>query len=237
MPDELSHPELRTAVTGAVATLFAHGVMSRTGHGDLSARAPDDQLILTEPGRLRGLTPGQLAVVSLDGTVREGHIDALKAEIAELHARIYRLRPDIGCIIHTHSAHVLAFALAGRPLPCNYEAMRFSQPSPVPVVPWERRGTPAWIETILACLEEHPGTNAVLQGNHGVLVFGPGTAEAVTTATVLEEAAEAEIHADPLGGARPLVLDPGGAAASASGTASASPVASAPGAADGAVDP
>src|ERR1700685_148712 len=88
----LSYLDVREAVAGAAATLFAHGVMSRTGHGDLSARAPEDHLILTIPGRLRGLTPQELAMVSLDGEVVEGGLDSLKMEIAALHARLYRLR-------------------------------------------------------------------------------------------------------------------------------------------------
>ena len=208
MATGLSHLDVREAVTDASATLFAHGVMSRTGHGDLSARAPGNHMMLTIPGRLRGLTPDGLAMVSLDGdVVVEGELDSLKMEIARLHAQIYRLRPDIGCIIHTHSANVLAFALANRPLPCNYEAMRFGQPTEVPVIGWRRRGTPEWIDTIVAGIDEHQGTNAVLQGNHGVLVFGPTPAQAVTLSTVLEEAAEAELRADRLGGAVPLQLD------------------------------
>lgn len=202
----LSHMDVREAVTDAAATLFANRVMSRTGHGDLSARAPGDHLMLTVPGRLRGLTPQELALVSLGGEVVEGELDPLKMEIAELHARIYRLRPDVGCIIHTHSANVLAFALANRPLPCNYEAMRFGQPTEVPVIGWRRRGTPEWIDSIVAGVRDHPGTNAVLQGNHGVLVFGPTPVQAVTLSTVLEEAAEAELRADRLGGAVPLPL-------------------------------
>jgi L-ribulose-5-phosphate 4-epimerase len=206
MGNGLSYLDVREAVAGAAATLFAHGVMSRTGHGDLSARAPEDHLILTIPGRLRGLTPQELAMVSLDGEVVEGELDSLKMEIAELHARLYRLRPDIGCIIHTHSAYVLAFALANRPLPCNYEAMRFGQPAEVPVIPWRRRGTPEWIDTIVAGVQEHEGTNAVILGNHGSLVFGSTPAQTVTLSTVLEEAAEGEIHADRLGGAKPLQL-------------------------------
>jgi L-fuculose-phosphate aldolase len=84
--------------------------------------------------------------------------------------------------------------------------MRFGQATEVPVIPWRRRGTPEWIDSIVTGVEQHPGTNAVLLGNHGVLVFGPAPAETVTRATVLEEAAEAEIHAEPLGGATPLVL-------------------------------
>ena len=101
---------------------------------------------------------------------------------------------------------MLAFALANRPLPCNYEAMRFGQPTEIPVIPWRRRGTPEWIHSIVAGVEQHPGTNAVILGNHGVLVFGPTPAETVTLATVLEAPAEAEIHAEPLGGASPLAL-------------------------------
>jgi L-ribulose-5-phosphate 4-epimerase len=203
----LSHMDVREAVTDVAATLFAHGVMSRTGHGDLSARTPDDHMMLTIPGRLRGLTTDGLAMVSLDGEVVEGELDSLKVEIARLHAQIYLLRPDIGCIIHTHSANVLAFALANRPLPCNYEAMRFGQPTEVPVIGWQRRGTPEWIDTIVDGVRRHEGTNAVLQGNHGVLVFGTTPLQALTLSTVLEEAAEAEIRADRLGGAVPLQLD------------------------------
>ena len=202
----LSQLDVRETVADAAASLFTNDVMSRTGHGDLSARAAGDQMILTIPGRLRGLTPQALALVRLSGEVVEGKLDPLKLEIAALHAAIYQLRPDIGAVIHTHSPHVLAFAMANRSLPCNYEAMRFSQPGEVPVIGWERRGTPEWITSIIAGIAAHPGTNAVLQGNHGVLVFGKTMTDAVTLSTVLEEAAQAELLSDRLGGAQPLIL-------------------------------
>ena len=48
---------------------------------------------------------------------------------------------------------------------------------------------------------EHPDTQAVLLGNHGVLVLGTGPRQAASLLTVLEEAAEAELAAGELGGA------------------------------------
>ena len=145
----LSHMDVREAVADAATTLFAHGVMSRTGRGDLSrarGRSPDAD----HPRPPARLTAQALAMVSLDSQVFEGELDSLKMEIALLHAQLYRLRPDIGCIIHTHSPYVLAFALANRPLPCNYEAMRFGRPTEIPVIPWRRRGTPELIDSIVA---------------------------------------------------------------------------------------
>lgn len=199
--------EQRDALVAAVRTLFANGVMSSSGHGDASARLAADSMLLSVPGNLVGLDTGDLAVVDFEGDAREGAIDDLKKEIARLHGAIYKMRPDVGAVLHTHSAGLLTYAMANRELRCRYEAMRFGQPAPVPVVPWARRGTDAWIGGILEVLGHHPNTRSLLLGNHGVLVFGPDAAAAATLATVLEEAASAEIRALALGGAVPMPLE------------------------------
>lgn len=197
-----SAAEARTAVAEAARTLFTNGVMSHSGHGNLSARIGDDTIVLTTRGVLRDLTPGELAGVRLDGSVIEGKLDADNAEIVAMHTEVYRARPDIGAIIHTHSPHLVAFAVAGRPLPCRYEALlRFGQAQDVPVVPWAPRGSAKSVSGITDALAAHPGTGAVLLGNHGVLAFGPHPGRAAALVTVLEEAAESEVAAGALGGA------------------------------------
>jgi ribulose-5-phosphate 4-epimerase/fuculose-1-phosphate aldolase len=50
-------------------------------------------------------------------------------------------------------------------------------------------------------LAAYPAVQAVLLGNHGVLVFSASPGEAAARLTVLEEAAEAELAAGALGGA------------------------------------
>ena len=194
--------DARAAVLAAVQALFTNEVISRSGHANLSARSGDDSMLLTTTGIVRSLRPDDLALVRLDGTVTEGRLAPENAEIVTMHSEVYKTRPDVGGIIHTHAPNLLAFAMANRPLPCRYEALlRFGQAEDVPVVPWAPRGSKRSVGGIIDTLSTQPGTQAVLLGNHGVLVFGPGPAEAVALLTVLDEAAEGELAALPLGGA------------------------------------
>jgi len=198
----LSHHETRASVVDAGATLFTNGVMSHTGHANLSARIDATTMLLTVDGQVRSLGPDRLALVGFDGTVHEGDLDPTNAEIVAMHGEVYRARPDVGGIIHVHSPHLLAFALANRSLPCRYEALlRFGQAEDVPVVPWAPRGSERSVGGIVDILVTHPSTSAVILANHGVLVFGTDLRHAASLVTVLEEAAEAEIAATSLGGA------------------------------------
>lgn len=199
----LSSHDLRQGVVDAAKILFANGVMSHTGHANLSARVDPEQMLLTIDGQVRNLGVDGLALVGLDGTVREGQLDPTNAEIIRMHSEVYRARADVGSVIHTHSPNLLAFALANRPLPCRYEALlRFGQAVEVPVVPWAPRGTERSVTAIVDALATYPDTHAVLLGNHGVLVFGDSPKQAASLVTVLEEAAEAELSSSSLGGAQ-----------------------------------
>jgi L-ribulose-5-phosphate 4-epimerase len=200
-PASVPAAEARDAVVEASRTLFTNGVMSHSGHANLSARTGGDSMVLTTRGQVRDLTPGELAAVRLDGSVIEGELDPVNAEIVAMHTQVYRARDDVGAIIHTHSPYLVAFAVANRPLPCRYEALlRFGQAQDVPVVPWAPRGSEKSVSGIVDALDAHPSTGAVLLGNHGVLAFGPDPAGAASLVTVLEEAAESEVSAAVLGG-------------------------------------
>lgn len=197
-----SHLEHRARLVAAAQALFTNRVISRTGHANLSARVDDRSMLLTIEGQVRGLTTAGLAHVDFDGVVLEGLLDPTNAEIVTMHSEVYRVRPDVGGIIHTHSPSLLAFALAEESLPSRYEALlRFGQAEAVPVVPWAPRGSERSVGGILETISQHPQTQAVLLGNHGVLVFASDPARAVALLTVLEEAAEAELAARALGGA------------------------------------
>ncbi len=195
-------PEVRQAIVEAAASLFRNQVMSHTGHANLSGRLSSEEMILTVDGMVRELTVDRMARLRLDGKVVEGTLDPTNAEIVAMHGEVYRTRAEVGGIIHTHSPSLLAFALENRPLPCRYEALlRFGQAAEVPVVPWAPRGSERSVAGIVEAIREHPSTQAVLLGNHGVLVFGSTPQAAAALVTVLEEAAEAELAATQVGGA------------------------------------
>jgi L-ribulose-5-phosphate 4-epimerase len=192
---ERSHLALRRAVVDVAVSLLRAGVLPHSGHADLSARVGPDAVLLAVLSRRRDLGPDDLAVVRLDGTVVEGDLAELSAEMVAVHTEVYRARPQAGAVIHTHSPCLLAFALAARPLPARYEPLLcLGQAEEVPVVP---AGS---VSAIIELIGERPGTQAVLLGDHGVLAFGPDTDTTVSLVVALEEAAEAELRAAVLHG-------------------------------------
>lgn len=193
--------ERANELVAAAEALFTAGVMSHSGHANLSARLDADSFLLT-PGFVRGLRPEDLAAVSLDGRVLEGRLRSVSAEIIAMHSAVYRARPQVGAVIHTHSPSATAFAVAHRPLPCRTEPMlRFGQPEEVPVVPWGPRGSDVSVRGMVGVLERRPTTSAALLANHGLIVFGPDSAATAHLVVAIEESAEAEIAAAAIGGA------------------------------------
>src|ERR1700750_840294 len=130
---ERSHFALRHAVVDVAMGLLHAGVLSHSGHADLSARVGPDTVLIATLNRTRDLVPDDLAVVRLDGTVAEADVGGMSTEVVAMHVEVYRARPQAGAVIHTHSPHLLAFALAGRPLPARYEPLpRLGQAGEVP---------------------------------------------------------------------------------------------------------
>lgn len=194
--------ERRRSVLAAVELLFTAAVMSHSGHANLSARIDEDTFLLSTSGTVRDLRADQLATVTLAGEVVDGELTADNAEIVDMHAVVYRARPEVGAIIHTHSPAATGFALANQELPCRAEPLlRFGQAQPVPVVPWGPRGSGASVRGIAAVLDAEPTTSAVLLANHGLLAFGPDPVAAARLVVAIEESAEAELAASALGGA------------------------------------
>ena len=192
----------------AIHLLFASEVMSHSGHANASVRLPgvEGQMLLTATGTVRTLTAKELARVTFDGEAVEGELAPVAREIVGMHTAVYRERPNANCVIHTHSPRVTSFALAHQPLPCKYEALlRFGVTGDIPVAAWAPRGSQESVGNIVAQLQAHPDTPAVLLANHGLLAFGATPLDVAYLIIAMEEAAEMTIDAQALGpGAQPL---------------------------------
>ena len=198
----LSYSAQREQLVQAAHMLFQAGVMSHSGHGNMSVRLPETgQMLLTSTGQITQLTPEQLVVVTFDGDVVEGSIDPTAREIVGMHSCVYRARSDVHAVIHTHSPRVTSFALAHRPLPCVYEAfLRFGITDDIPVAQWAPRGSRESVTHIVEKLELHPTVPAVLLGNHGLLAFSRDPLATAQLIIIMEEAAQLTLDARTLGG-------------------------------------
>jgi L-ribulose-5-phosphate 4-epimerase len=181
--------------------VVAGGAISSNGHGNVSVRVPgEDEMYFTSAPSLRGVEPGGIVRVGLDGELREGVLPPIQGAVVAMHTAMYQDDPEVGCVVHTHSPYATAFAVANRPIDVWIEAMAmFGLHEGVPVAAYGPRGSDEAVANIRAALI--PGSPAVLLANHGVLVFHRTPELAVLVGGVVEEAAMAAINASGVGGA------------------------------------
>ncbi len=187
-------------VVAAAASVVASGAISANGHGNVSLRVPGaEEMYYTSAPSLKGLGPDGVVRVGLDGTLLEGNLPPIQGAVVAMHTAMYRDRPEVGCVLHTHSPFATAHAVALLPIDCWIEALAmFGLADGVPVAAYGPRGSDLAVANILAALR--PGVPAVLLANHGVLVFHRTADLAVLVGGVVEEAAQAAINARALGG-------------------------------------
>jgi L-ribulose-5-phosphate 4-epimerase len=151
--------------------------------GNISARDPETGYVAIKPSGVRydELRPEQMVIVDSEGNVIEG---ALKpSSDTASHLYIYRHRPEVGGIVHTHSPYATAFAAVSRPIPVYLTAHADEFGGPIPCGGFALIGG----EEIGKVVIESIGSScAVLLKNHGVFTIG-GDAEAAVKAAVMVE--------------------------------------------------
>lgn len=154
--------------------------------GNVSARDSQTGLVVIKPSGVRyeDLKPEQMVIMDLDGQVVEGGLKP--SSDAATHLYIYRHRPDVGGIVHTHSPYATAFAAVGKPIPVYLTAIADEFGGPIPV------GGLAMIggEEIGREVVQSIGNScAILMKNHGVFTIGPNAEAAVKAAVMVEDVA------------------------------------------------
>jgi len=166
--------------------LPAEKLVTWTG-GNVSARDTESGLVVIKPSGVmyEELRPEDHVVLTLDGDVVEG--DLKPSSDTASHLYIYRHRPDINGIVHTHSPYATAFAALGMPIPVYLTAIgdEFGQPIPCAgfaLIGGDDIGKQV-VDSIGAC-------TAVLLKNHGVFTVGKNAKSAVKTAVMVEDVAK-----------------------------------------------
>ncbi len=172
-----------------------NGLVAWTG-GNISARDPDSGLVVIKPSGVRyeHLRPPDMVVVDLDGRVVEG---ALKpSSDTASHLYLYRHRPEVGGVVHTHSTYATAFAALGRPIPVYLTAQADEFGGPIPCGGFALVGGE---EIGRVALEAMGASCAVLLKNHGVITVGASAEAAVKAAVMVEDVARTTYLALQLG--------------------------------------
>ena len=86
--------------------------------GNVSGYDPESRLFVIKPSGVEyeKLTPDDMVVVNLEGEKVEGKLNP--SSDTATHAVLYNRFPNIGGVVHTHSAWATSWAQAGRGIPC-----------------------------------------------------------------------------------------------------------------------
>jgi L-ribulose-5-phosphate 4-epimerase len=164
--------------------------------GNVSGRDPETGLVVIKPSGVKypDLKPEHLVVLDVDGKIIEGNLSPSSDTASHLY--IYRQRPDVGGIVHTHSPYATAFAAVGKPIPVYLTAIADEFGGPIPVGGFALIGGEEIGKVVVESIGHAP---AVLLKNHGVFTIGKNAESAVKAAVMVEDVARTVWYALQLG--------------------------------------
>ncbi len=172
--------------------------------GNISARVPGGALMAITPSGVdyETIRPEDILIMDFDGNIVDG---TMKPSIEHpLHSAIYKDRPDVNAIVHTHSSFTTAFAIARKPIPAAAEDMVQIVGGDVRVNEYCLPGTNDLGTSVVEALRDR---SAVIMANHGCLAAGPNMKETMKIVNVVEKSAQSVIYAQMLGGVVPLTQE------------------------------
>lgn len=163
-----------------------HNLVVWTG-GNVSARDAQTGFIVIKASGIRyeEMQPQHMVVVDLDGKMVEG--DFKPSSDVYSHLYIYKHRPDVNGVVHTHSAYATAFAAVNKPIPVVLTAIADEFGGPIPCGGFALIGDEAIGKVVIESIGKSP---AVLLKNHGVFTIGKNAKSAVKAAVMTEDNAK-----------------------------------------------
>ena len=176
-------------------------VVGSAGNVSLRLAGNGQQLLAITPSRehYQELTAGDIPVIDFEGDPVEG--EQLPSTESLLHIGVYRARPDVQAVIHTHSTYASALAVARMELPPVIDELVVLVGGEVKVADYAFPGSDELAENVAAALMER---NAALMANHGVVGVGTGLRQALTVCESVERAAQVYVLARSMGRAHLL---------------------------------
>ena len=191
---------LKQQVYEANMELPRRGLVTYTW-GNVSGIDRASGLVVIKPSGVEyeELTLDKMVVVDLQtGTIVEGSLNP--SSDTKTHLELYKAFPALGGIVHTHSPFAVAWAQAGRDIPCYGTTHADYFYGPVPCArhltaaeleeDYEKNTGKVIIETFQNRNIDPVAVPAVICHSHGPFTWGKDAAQAVYHAVVLEEVAK-----------------------------------------------
>ncbi len=195
-PGALSYAGLRDEMVKICQIIYCEGYVSGSA-GNVSVRIPDEDKILITASQkeYEDTKPEDMLVLDLEGNVLEGSRNPSVEKV--MHLGIYKARPDVGAIIHSHGIYSTALSLQRQELPCMIDEFVPYVGGVVKVAEYGEAGSPELAQHAVDALENR---NAVFLANHGNICVGSHLTGALKVLRMVERVARIYVLARVMGG-------------------------------------
>lgn len=168
--------------------------------GNLSIYNREQNLVAIKPSGIDYFeqTPEDIVVMTIDGQIVEG--DNAPSSEVNIHLGLFKHRPDVNAIIHTHSVYAATIACLNWELPAVHYLVGFSG-NKVPLARYATYGTKELAHNIIQAIGNY---NACLMSNHGLVTVGNNLPTAFAAAEEIELVARLYYQAKCIG--EPVIL-------------------------------
>ena len=185
-----SYLEYKAKIVECTQWLSQHGYFGtlRGSGGNVSMRIEREEAYVITPSGLAydQLTPEDMCVLDFEMKPIEGK---RKPSVESgFHLEVYKRRPDISAVIHTHQIHASTLAVLKKPIPPLFDEVSLSLGHVVDVIPYALSGSPELIENVAGKLDNM--CHGYLMQNHGALALGATLEKAWLNVELLEKTAK-----------------------------------------------
>ncbi len=176
------------------------GLTTGTG-GNLSIALRTENKIAITPSGIDydKLKIDDISLIDFNGLHLEGEKPSSEWH---LHLALYKMRPEINAVVHTHSRFATTLALLNEPLPACHYLIAVAGCKKIRVSPYATFGTEELAKKTVAALGDID--RCILMANHGLIAIGDNLAQAYDIALYIEEVAELYHRAKTIG--EPIIL-------------------------------
>jgi L-fuculose-phosphate aldolase len=197
----IGEQEARAAIVATGRRLYERRILASI-EGNMSIRLDGERIVATPSGINKGLMqPADMVVTDLEGNPESG---GKPSSEMRMHLAIYKVRADLGAIVHAHPTVATGYAVAGKQLPPAVLAEIVVMLGCIPIAPY---GTPSTDELAEAVLGPIRNYDALLLANHGALTAGDDLDQAEERMYQLEHFAEISLVAELLGGPKAFSIE------------------------------
>ncbi|RSM55799.1 aspartate aminotransferase family protein [Actinoplanes sp. ATCC 53533] len=184
----MEHRLSRQHVVDMCRTMLDRGYLKAT-EGNISVRIPGRRLYAVTPSNYDydKMRVEDICIVDFEGkhVPEEGGTNLPPSIECGMHANIYRERPDVNAIVHTHQPYASALAFLRKEIPAlTDEQVRFLGKQ-VSIIPYAPSGTGFLAKNVQKKVAS--GDNAFIIANHGIIALGTDPDRAVFSMALLEK--------------------------------------------------